>query len=98
LASREQQLAVERIKGVVVEHEAHLGGIGGDAVEVAALEGAAQLIELGHRLGEIGIDRIELLNGRKARRLVLHDKRAFARQRRDDTAVDRARGSSRSPD
>ena len=54
-----------------------------------ALEGAAQLIELGDRLGEVGIDRIELLDGRKARGLVLHDERAFADQRGADDAVDR---------
>ena len=54
-----------------------------------ALEGAAQLIEFGHRLGEVGIDRIELLDGRKAGGLVLHDERAFADQRGADDAVDR---------
>ena len=67
----EQQLAVERIERAVVEHEAHLGGIGRDALEVAALEGAAQLVELGDRLGEVGIDRIELLDGGEVG-LVLH--------------------------
>ncbi len=84
----EQQLAVERIKGVVVEHEAHLGGIGRDALEVAALEGAAELVELGHRLGEVGIDRIELLDAGEVG-LVLHRERTLADQRRTDDAVDR---------
>ena len=53
------------------------------------LESAAQLIELGDRLGEVGIDRIELLDGRKAGAVVLHDERAFADQRGADDAVDR---------
>ena len=88
LGVREQQLAVERVERAVVEHEAHLGGIGRDALEVAALEGAAELVELGHRLGEVGIDRIELLDGGEIG-LVLHRERALADQRRTDDAVDR---------
>ena len=78
----------DRIDRAVVEHQAHLRRIGRDAVEFAALERAAQLIEFGHRLGEVGIDRIELLDGRKVG-LVLHHQRAFADQRRADDAVDR---------
>ena len=85
----EQQFAGERIERAIVEHQADLGGVGRDAVEIAALEGAAQLVELGHRLGEVGIDRIELLNGREVGGLVLHDERAFADQRSADDAVDR---------
>ena len=89
LASENSSLPCERIERAVVEHEAHLGGIGRDALEVAALEGAAQLIELGHRLGEVGIDRIELLDGREACVSFCTDERAFADQRRADDAVDR---------
>ena len=89
LGVREQQFAGQRIERAVVEHQADLHRVGRDAVEIAALEGAAQLIEFGHRLGEVGIDRIELLDGRKACGLVLHHQRAFADQRRADDAVDR---------
>ena len=42
LASENSSLPAMRIERAVVEHEAHLGGIGRDALEVAALEGAAQ--------------------------------------------------------
>ncbi|MGY4327629.1 hypothetical protein ACVWWG_002046 [Bradyrhizobium sp. LB7.2] len=88
LGVREQQLAVERVEGVVVEHEMHLGGIRRDALEVAALEGAAELVELVHRLGEVGIDRIELLDRGKVG-LVLDRERALADQGSTDDAVDR---------
>ena len=89
LASENSNLPAMRIDRAVVQHQADLHGVGRDAVEIAALERAAQLIEFGHRLGEIGIDRIELLDGRKTRGLVLHDERAFAHQRGADDAVDR---------
>src|SRR3954465_11287764 len=66
----------------------HLGGIGRDALEVAALEGAAELVELVHRLGEVRIDWIELLNGGQIG-LVLDRERALADQGGTDDAVDR---------
>ena len=89
LGVREQQLAGQRIDRAIVQHQADLHRVRRDAVEVAALERAAQLIEFVHRLGEVGIDRIELLDGRQARGLVLHHQRAFADQRGADDAVDR---------
>ena len=46
------------------------------------------MIEFGDRLREVGVDRIELLNGREIG-LVLHHEGAFADQRRADDAVDR---------
>ena len=85
---REQQLAGAAIDRAIVEHQAHPGRIGRDAVEFAALERAPELIEFGDRLREIGIDRIELLNRREIG-LVLHHQRAFADQRRADHAIDR---------
>src|SRR4051794_35952192 len=66
----------------------HLGGIWRDALEVAALEGAAELVELVHRLGEVRIDRIELLNAGQIG-LVLDRERALADQGGTDHAVDR---------
>ena len=84
-----QQLAGDRIDRAVIEHQSHLQGIGRDAIEVAAFKRLAQAVEFGDRLGEIGIDRIELLHRRKARGLVLHDQRAFAGQRSADHAIDR---------
>ena len=84
-----QQLAGKRIDRAVVEHEAHLGRIGRNPVEIAAVEGAAQLVHLRDRLGEVGIDRIELLDRGETGGLVLHHQRAFADQRGADDAADR---------
>ena len=47
------------------------------------------LLHLRDRLGEIGIDRIELLDRGETGRLVLHHQRALAHQRRADDAADR---------
>ena len=85
---REQKLAGAGIDRAVVEHEAHPGRVGRDAVEFAALERAPELVEFGDRLGEIGVNRIELLDRREIG-LVLHHKGAFADQRGADHAVDR---------
>ena len=84
-----QQLAGNRIDRSVVEHEADLGRVGRDPVEIAAVERAAQLVHLDDRLGEVGIDRVELLDRGETGGLVLHHQRAFADQRGADDAVDR---------
>ena len=77
------------IGGAVVQHQAHLHRVGCDALEVAALEGAAQAVELGDRLGEVGIDRVELLDGGEIGGVVLHDQGAFRGPRGADAAADR---------
>ena len=56
---------------------------------LAGVERSAQLIHLAGRLGEVGIDGIELLNRCEACRVVLHDQRAFADIGRADDTVDR---------
>ncbi|MBA7687704.1 hypothetical protein ES703_96170 [subsurface metagenome] len=85
----EQQFTWQRIEFAIVEHQAHLHRMGRDAIELAGIERAAQLVHLVHRLREVGIDRVKLLDGRKARRIVLHDQRALADIGRTDDAVDR---------
>ena len=55
----------------------------------AGLEFAPQLAELGGRLGEVRIDRIELLDRRDMRRFGLTDQRAFGHERAADSAADR---------
>ena len=89
LGFRKQQLAGNRIDRSVVEHEADLGGIRRNPVEIAAVKRAAQLVHLRDRLGEVGVDRVELLDGSEAGGVVLDHQRAFAHQRSADDAADR---------
>src|SRR5262249_38839380 len=77
------------IERSVVEHEPHLGRIGFDLLELAALQIAPQLLQLPGRLREVGVDGIELLNGGKVGRLALPNQRAFGHQCATDTAADR---------
>ena len=84
----EQQFSRQRIERSVVEHETDLGGVGLDLLERAAFEVAAQLLKVAGRLGEVGIDRIELLHGRHVRGFALADQRAFRDHRAADAAVD----------
>jgi len=88
LGVREQQLAGGAVNVAIVKHEAYPGRIGRDAVEFAALKRTPEMIEFGDRLREIGVDWIELLDGREIG-LVLHHNGAFADQRRADDALDR---------
>ena len=83
----EQQLAVVGIDLAVVEDEPHPRGRA--LFKRAGLEFAPQLVELGGRLGEIRIDRIELLDRRDMRRFGLTDQRAFGDERAADAAADR---------
>src|SRR4029077_16316606 len=62
---RENQLSWVRIDGSLVEYEPHLGGIRRDLVDCAAFEIAPQLLKLAHRLDEIRINGIELLDSRE---------------------------------
>ena len=78
-----------RIDRAVVEHEADLGRVGRNPVEIAAVKGTAQLVHLRDRLGEVGVDRVELLDRGETGGLVLHHQRAFAHQRGADDAADR---------
>ena len=64
LGIREQQFTDLRIERAVVEHEVDLHGVLRNTIEFTGLQRAAQMIEFGHRLREVGIDRIELLDGR----------------------------------
>ena len=84
-----QQLAGNRIDRAVVEHEADLGCVGRNPVEIAAVKRPAQLVHLRDRLGEIGVDRVELLDRGETGGVVLHHQRAFAHQRGADDAADR---------
>ena len=66
-----------------------VGAAGG--LELAALDGAAQVEQLGRRLGEVDVHRIDLLDHRQRRRLALADQRAFGDEGAADAARDRRR-------
>ncbi len=85
----EQQPAGQRIGLVVIEDQPHVGGIGLEHFEIAALEGAAKLIHLGDGLGKVRVDGVERLDGREMRGLVLPDQRALGDERTADAARDR---------
>ena len=50
---------------------------------------APKLVDLADRLREVGVDRVELLNGREMGRFTLSDQRAFGYQGAPDAAADR---------
>ena len=91
----EQQPAGLRVLAAVLQHDAHLRRpvAAGGAPELAAVEGAAQPHHVGGRLGEVDVERVDLLDHRQRRRLALADQRAFGDQR----AADAARRSAPSP-
>src|SRR5258705_8639922 len=78
-----------RIKRSVIEYESHLGGVRRDPRQLAALQIAAQLLQLADRLSEIYVYRIKLLHGGEMRRLAVADQRAFRYQGTPDTSADR---------
>lgn len=78
----EQQLARQRIEAAVILNQRGLDLILTDFLQLPGAERAAQFVELTGRLGEVGVDRIELLNQRQRRGFVLPDQR---------TSVTRAR-------
>ena len=84
-----QQFAGNRIDRAVVEHEADLGRVGRYPLEIAAVKRAAQLVHIRNRLGEVGVDRVELLDRGETGAIVLDHQRAFAHQRSADGAADR---------
>ena len=83
----EQQLAVVGIDLAVVEDKAHPRRRA--VLKRAGLEFAPQLTQLGGRLGEIGVDGIELLDRRHMRRFGLTDQGAFGHESAADSAADR---------
>ena len=85
----EQQVPVFGVGGSVLEGEVNHGLIRRGLLEPALGELALELIGLGHRLREVGIDGIELLDRRQMRRLVLADEGAFGHQRASDPSGDR---------
>ncbi|KGW79211.1 efflux transporter, RND family, MFP subunit domain protein [Burkholderia pseudomallei MSHR2990] len=91
---REQQLALARVRAAVRAHERHLDVLLRDARRASALHRAPQRFDVGRGLREVHVDRIELLDGRERRRLILADERAFGHERAARAAVDR-RGDGR---
>ena len=73
------------------QQQAHAGAVRAGALELAALERAPQLHRLVGRLGEVDIDRIDLLHHRQRRGFTLADQRAFGHQRAANAARDRGR-------
>src|SRR2546425_762394 len=64
----ELKLADEGVPGAVFQGERHLGLIGAVQLQLPARRIAAQLQAGNARLGEIDVDRIDLLHGREKRR------------------------------
>ena len=60
-----------------------------ESLEPALGEVAPELIELGDRLREVGVDRIELLDGREMRGFVLADQRPLGHESSPDSPGDR---------
>ena len=71
-------------------HDAHTGSIGaGSALELALVQGGAQLHDLGGRLGEVDIQRVDLLHHGELGRLALPHQSPLGHQCATDTARDR---------
>ena len=87
----EQQLARQRIEAAVILNQRGLGLVLADLLQLAGAEGAAQFVEFAGRLGEVGMNRVQLLNQRQRRGFVLPDQRAFGDQARDRYARKSAR-------
>ena len=73
----------------VVEHQPHLGGFRARALQVAAFEIAPKLVELADRLREVGIDGVELLDGRDAVASLCPTSAPSVTSARADAAADR---------
>jgi hypothetical protein len=88
----EEKLARLRIDAAVLEDDADAGRFGAAGrLEPAALDGTAQVEQLGRRLREVDVHRVDLLDQRQRRRLALADERAFGDERAADPARDRRR-------
>ena len=87
LGFRKQQFAEHWITGSVIQHEANPGCRGRDLIQVAVGKRAAKPVHLGHRLGEVCVDRIKLLDRREIG-FVLDDKGAFTDKCSANHAID----------
>ena len=85
----EQQLARQRIEAAVVLDQRGFGLALADLLQLTGTEGAAQVVEFTGRLGEVGVNRVQLLNQRQRRGFVLPDQRAFGDQRATDAPGNR---------
>ncbi len=88
-----QQLARQRVGAAVVLDQGGAGLAVAYLLQLASTQGAAQGVQLTGRLSDIGMDRVQLLDGRQRGGLVLPDQRAFGDLGAADTAGDR-RGHS----
>ncbi len=77
------------VHGAVVELETNLGRVRRYALQASRREVALHSVQLRHRLGEVGVDRVELLDRRQMRGFGLADERAFRHERAPDAARDR---------
>ena len=85
----EQQLAVAFIDAAVFQNHLDAGGVGTRSLlQLAFGHGLAQLEGFARRLGEVDIDRIDLLDHGQRRGFALADQRAFGDQRLADAARD----------
>lgn len=85
----EQQLARQRIEAAVVLDQRGLGLALAYLLQLTGSEGAAQFVEFTGRLGEVGVNRVQLLDQGQRRGFVLPDQRAFGDQRAADAPGNR---------
>lgn len=76
----EQQLARQRIQAAVILNQRGFDLILADFLQLPGAKRTAQFIEFTGRLGEVGVNRIELLNQCQRRGFVLPDQCAFGHQ------------------
>jgi len=84
---REKYLAGLRIDAAVFQQHFHAGGFG--ALEFARLDGSPQAQYIRAGLGEVDVDRVELLDGRQQRGFAPADQRALGHQRAADAPGNR---------
>src|SRR5690606_31015835 len=84
---REQQPAGERVERAVAQDQLDLRAR--RALQMAGLDRLLQAQQIGVALGEIGVDRVELLDCRQMGRFALADQRALGHQGAADAPGDR---------
>ena len=85
----EQQLAGQRVLAAVGQDQAHGDVLVGDTLHLAFADRPLHGGDFAGRLGEVHVDRIDLLDAGQRCRRVLADQRAFGDQRTPRAAVDR---------
>lgn len=85
----EQQLARQRVQAAVVLDQRGPGLSLTDCFQLTGAERPAQVVEFAGRLGEVGVDRVQLLYQRQRRGFVLPHQRAFGHQGATDAPGDR---------